>query len=105
MKKLEGEGSNASTGLRQGSPQKKEERETLSKAVAVVAGPVGVPAVWLASSDPFGEFAQLETVGHNPRTASQEESCQASRPGLCLTDVECSPSGAFIRPIVMPARA
>src|ERR1035437_8358488 len=31
--------------------------------------PVGVPAVCRGSHHPFGEFAKLETVGHNPRTA------------------------------------
>src|ERR1035437_7807972 len=51
------------------SPQEKKRGETLSKTVAGVAGPVGVRVVCRASSHPFGECAQLETVGHNPRTA------------------------------------
>ena len=60
--------SNARNGLPKTLPQRRTEGEA-PKTVAGVAGPVGVPAVCRASNHPFGECAQLETVGHNPRTA------------------------------------
>ena len=73
--------SNASNGSPQSSPPKEGQRVRPPKTVAGVAGPVGVPAVCRASSHPFGECAQLETVGHNPRTAFTRRNLQRSADG------------------------
>src|ERR1019366_2183111 len=51
------------------SPPKRRTEDEAPKTVAGVTGPVGVPAMCRASNRPFGECAQLETVGHNPRPA------------------------------------
>ena len=69
------------TGFRKLSPKRRTEGEA-PKTVAGVAGPVGVPAVCRASNHPFGECAQLETVGHNPRTAFHERNQHVPRPKL-----------------------
>src|ERR1017187_9883963 len=60
--------SNARNELPKTLPQRRTEGEA-PKTVAGVTGPVGVPAMCRASNRPFGECAQLETVGHNPRPA------------------------------------
>src|ERR1019366_2080204 len=67
------------TGFRKLSP-KEGQRVRPPKPVAGVAGP-GVPAVCRASNHPFGECAQLETVGHNPRTAFTRRNLQRSADG------------------------
>src|SRR5450759_914119 len=68
------------TGFRKLAPQRRTEGEA-PKTVAGVAGPVGVPAVCRASDHPFGECAQLETVGYNPRTAFTRRNLQRSADG------------------------
>src|ERR1035441_655163 len=69
------------TSFGEASPAKEQDKmKRPPKPVAGVAGPGG-PAVCRASNHPFGECAQLETVGHNPRTAFTRRNLQRSADG------------------------